>query len=258
MQPLQDLVQGAVDQTVAETTVAQIFECYFVYSCLMPKAAESVANLPISVQVSLKVLGEHLRLGRKRRKESLRSWTLRMNVSVPTFVSMERGDPRVSMGVYATALWLIGQDDALRTLAASENDVQALAKEMLVIQNLPLARGVFVPKEHNMAAGAVDDSRPDRWGERIIRNLYKPPPRLSVLEFLYFAGHDRFGALGVSAVTDHYQPCDVGALPGLGSLAEMERAIAAVLAGEKLNDSMARLVRIVQTHGLQYLDGQHR
>ena len=175
MQPLQDLVQGAVDQTVAETTVAQIFECYFVYSCLMPKAAESVANLPISVQISLKVLGEHLRLGRKRRKESLRSWTLRMNVSVPTFVSMERGDPQVSMGVYATALWLIGQDDALRTLAAPENDAQALAKEMLVIQNLPLARGVFVLKEQNMAAEAVYDSRPDRWGERIIRNLYKPP-----------------------------------------------------------------------------------
>ena len=108
-----------------------------------------------------------------------------------------------------------------------------------------------------MAAGAVDDSRPVRWGEGIIRNLYKPA-RLSVLEFLYFAGHDRFGALDVSAVTDHYQPCDVGALPGLGSLAEMERAIAAVLVGEKLNDCMARLVRIVQTHGLQYLDRQHR
>jgi hypothetical protein len=101
----------------------------------MPKAANSVNSLPSSVQVSLEVLGNHLRLGRKRRKESLRSWALRMDVSVPTLSAMEKGDPRVSMGVYATALWLMGRDGELRELAAPENDAQALAQEMLVIQN---------------------------------------------------------------------------------------------------------------------------
>jgi hypothetical protein len=101
----------------------------------MPKAAESVTSLPSSVLVSLEMLGEHLRLGRKRRKESLRSWALRMNVSVPTLAAMEKGDPRVGMGVYATALWLMGRDDALRTLAAPESDAQALAQEMLVLQH---------------------------------------------------------------------------------------------------------------------------
>ncbi len=101
----------------------------------MPKAANSVTSLPSSVQISLEVLGNNLRLGRKRRKESLRSWALRMDVSVPTLSAMEKGDPRVSMGVYATALWLMGRDDALRELAAPEHDAQALAQEMLVIQN---------------------------------------------------------------------------------------------------------------------------
>lgn len=101
----------------------------------MPRVADSIASLPSSVQLSLGVLGEHLRLGRKRRKESLRSWALRMNVSVPTLAAMEKGDPRVSMGVYATALWLMGLDDALRQLAAPQNDAQALAQEVLVIQN---------------------------------------------------------------------------------------------------------------------------
>jgi len=101
----------------------------------MPKVAQAVVSLPSSVLVSLELLGEHLRLGRKRRHESLRSWALRMNVSVPTLRGMERGDPSVSMGVYATALWLTGRDEALRGLAAPENDAQALAKEMLVIQN---------------------------------------------------------------------------------------------------------------------------
>jgi hypothetical protein len=101
----------------------------------MPKVAQAVVSLPGSVLISLEFLGEHLRLGRKRRQESLRSWALRMNVSVPTLRSMERGDPAVSMGVYATALWLMGLDEPLRTLAAPEHDAQALAKEMLVIQN---------------------------------------------------------------------------------------------------------------------------
>jgi len=100
----------------------------------MPKAAQAALSLPGSVLVSLELLGENLRLGRLRRKESLRTWALRLNVSVPTLAAMEKGDPRVSMGVYATALWLMGRDEALRDLAAPENDTQALAKEMLAIQ----------------------------------------------------------------------------------------------------------------------------
>ena len=100
----------------------------------MPKAAQAALSLPGSVLVSLVLLGENLRLGRLRRKESLRTWALRLNVSVPTLTAMEKGDPRVSMGVYATALWLMGRDEALRDLAAPENDTQALAKEMLAIQ----------------------------------------------------------------------------------------------------------------------------
>ena len=100
----------------------------------MPKAAHAAVSLPGSVLVSLELLGENLRLGRLRRKESLRTWALRLNVSVPTLTAMEKGDPRVSMGVYATALWLMGRDEALRDLAAPENDTQALAKEMLAIQ----------------------------------------------------------------------------------------------------------------------------
>ena len=108
----------------------------------MPKSAESVNSLPASVQVSLEVLGEHLRLGRKRRQESLRAWALRINVSLPTLVAMDRGDPRVSMGVYATALWLMGRDEALRTLAEPQSDTQALAQEILVIQNKGRRRSV--------------------------------------------------------------------------------------------------------------------
>jgi len=52
-------------------------------------------------------LGENLALARQRRKESLRAWASRMAVYVPTLIRMEKGDPPVGMGVYATALWLM-------------------------------------------------------------------------------------------------------------------------------------------------------
>lgn len=100
----------------------------------MPRAAASIVSLPGPAQASLEVLGSHLHLARKRRGESLRSWALRMDVSVPTLRAMEKGDPRVSMGVYATALWLLGRSDALLDLAAPENDAQALAQEILAIE----------------------------------------------------------------------------------------------------------------------------
>lgn len=75
---------------------------------------------------SLKELGENLALARKRRNESLRSWAIRMNVSVPTLMRMEKGDPKVDMGVYLTALWLIDRHKALIDLAAPVNDLVAL------------------------------------------------------------------------------------------------------------------------------------
>lgn len=46
---------------------------------------------------------------------------------------MEKGDPRVGIGVYAMALWLIGQDKALRDLASFENDAKALSHASSVI-----------------------------------------------------------------------------------------------------------------------------
>jgi len=65
-----------------------------------------------------------------------------MHVSVPTLSAMEKGDPRVSMGVYATALWLVGRDDALRSLADPQSDTQALARELLLIQDKGRRRSV--------------------------------------------------------------------------------------------------------------------
>ena len=88
-------------------------------------------------------------------------------------------------------------------------------------EDLPLLMGQdFLPTAKDTAAGAVDDARPDRWGERVIQFLDRPP-RLSLLEYLYFAGDERFGALGVSTSKDHYQARRTGPLPRLSNYYNM-------------------------------------
>lgn len=80
-------------------------------------------------------------------------------------------------------------------------------------EDLPLIAGQdFSAGQRGSAPGALDDARPDRWGERIIRQVDRPA-RLSILEMLLFAGDGRFGALGVSVSADHYTPPHRGAVP---------------------------------------------
>jgi transcriptional regulator with XRE-family HTH domain len=79
---------------------------------------------------ALKRLGENLAIARVRRKESQRLWAQRLSVSVPTLIRMEQGDPSVSMGVYATALWLMGRVQAMPELAAPEHDQGALEMDV--------------------------------------------------------------------------------------------------------------------------------
>ncbi len=78
----------------------------------------------------MRKLGGDLATARKRRKDSLKSWAQRLNISVPTLMKLEKGDPTVSMGVYATALWLINRHHALGQMADPTTDVEALESEV--------------------------------------------------------------------------------------------------------------------------------
>ena len=109
-------------------------------------------------------------------------------------------------------------------------------------EDLPLQAGLILPAEQGTAAGAVDDARPDQWGERVIR-LIQRPARLSLLEYLYFAGDDRFGALGVSLQADAYVPADSAALPNFEGLADMHQAVRCVMAGEAISEQQRRLLQ---------------
>jgi hypothetical protein len=92
----------------------------------MSRRPAALVTMPPVVLAHLRALGENLAIARKRRREPLKSWAQRIGVSEPTLIRMEKGDARVSMGVYATALWLIGRSQAIVELAAPEHDMGAL------------------------------------------------------------------------------------------------------------------------------------
>ncbi len=96
----------------------------------MSKSSLALSSLPQEAVSALAALGEHLALARVRRKESQRQWAQRIGVSVPTLIRMERGDPSVSVGVYVTALWLLGLSDALRDIASPAKDLRALEADV--------------------------------------------------------------------------------------------------------------------------------
>lgn len=96
----------------------------------MAKASMAVATLPPVAREALRALGENLAIARVRRKESQRAWAKRLGVSIPTLIRMEQGEPGVGIGIYATALWLLGRVDALPGLADPALDRGALEREV--------------------------------------------------------------------------------------------------------------------------------
>ena len=96
----------------------------------MPKSPKALSMMPPAAAKALRDLGENLAIARTRRHESQRVWARRLGVSVPTLIRMERGDPGVGAGIYATALWLMGRADALSTLADPAADRGALESDV--------------------------------------------------------------------------------------------------------------------------------
>ena len=106
------------------------------------------------------------------------------------------------------------------------------------IEHLPPGR---LAGDAPRAVGAVDDARPDRWGEKVIRFVDKPD-RLSLMEYLYCAGDERFGALGVSTSANTFSPREGGPLPRLEQVQQLSEVVAKIEASEPLSTLEARII----------------
>ncbi len=106
----------------------------------MTKASAALTQMPPSTLAALEQLGADLAVARLRRKESLKTWAKRMGISVPTLLRLEAGEPSVSLGVLATALWMIGRDNMLASLATPKEDRGALELDVRQAEALGKAR----------------------------------------------------------------------------------------------------------------------
>ena len=97
---------------------------------VMPKTPQALLSIPPAAASALRALGENLRVARVRRRESQRTWAKRLGISVPTLIRMEKGDAGVGVGIYATALWLMGTVGGLSELAAPAVDRGALENDV--------------------------------------------------------------------------------------------------------------------------------
>lgn len=86
-----------------------------------------IDSLPLPVSHSLRKLGRDLSLARRKRSISTTDMAARLFVSRDTLWRLERGDPSVSAGTLATAIFVLGLNDRLANLAAPSTDEVALS-----------------------------------------------------------------------------------------------------------------------------------
>ncbi|GGI87855.1 helix-turn-helix domain-containing protein [Legionella impletisoli] len=78
---------------------------------------------PIPVQNALRRLGKNISDARRRRRIPMDLMSERSGFSRITLSKIEKGDPSVSMGAYASALFVLGMSEQLTSLAHVSNDI---------------------------------------------------------------------------------------------------------------------------------------
>lgn len=97
------------------------------------KASKAQAALPIPIRRTLANLGRDISVARRRRSMTVATMAERAFVGRNTITRVERGDPDVALGIYATVLFVLGLADRLGVLAdpATDQEGLTLAEEQL-------------------------------------------------------------------------------------------------------------------------------
>lgn len=95
---------------------------------------KALTSLPLPVRSALRKLGGDIRDARRRRRIPTKIMAERASISRTTLHKVEKGDPGVSLGTYATVLFVLGLHDRLAELADVKTDTVGLELEE---ENLP-------------------------------------------------------------------------------------------------------------------------
>jgi transcriptional regulator with XRE-family HTH domain len=85
--------------------------------------------LPLPVKRALAKLGADIKHARLRRRITMMVMAERCFITRTTLQKVEQGDAGVSLGIYATVLFVLGLSDRLRDLADTSTDALGLQLE---------------------------------------------------------------------------------------------------------------------------------
>lgn len=85
--------------------------------------------LPIPVRRALRKLGHDIRDARRRRRIPVITAAQRASISRTTLVKIEKGDPGVAIGIFATVLFVMGMVERVSDLADPKSDPVGLQLE---------------------------------------------------------------------------------------------------------------------------------
>lgn len=102
------------------------------------------------VRRQLRKLGQDIRNARRRRRIQSRIMAERASISRTTLHKVEQGDPGVSLGIYATVLFVLGMSERLADIADASQDRLGLDLEE---ENLP--ERIRYSVGHNAARGQI-------------------------------------------------------------------------------------------------------
>lgn len=86
------------------------------------RTSRSSVVLPLPARRALGKLGQDIRDARRRRRIPSAVAADRSSISRTTLVKVEKGDPSVAMGIYATVLFVLGLSERLEEVADPAHD----------------------------------------------------------------------------------------------------------------------------------------
>ena len=105
-------------------------------------------SLPLPVRRVLGKLGADIRDARRRRRIPTATMAERALISRTTLHKVEKGDPGVSLGVYATVLFVLGLEAGVGDLADARGDAVGLDLEAEALPKRIRARRPRKPAAH--------------------------------------------------------------------------------------------------------------
>jgi DNA-binding XRE family transcriptional regulator len=86
-------------------------------------------SIPLPVVRALRKLGGDIRDARRRRRIPTTTMAQRASISRTTLAKVEKGDPGVQLGIYATVLFVLGLTNRIGDLADVRHDNAGLELE---------------------------------------------------------------------------------------------------------------------------------